>query len=148
MKEVFQQQDDAIEKAGQALDNKGVGFDEGDDPFFNPRSEQVARQAAETAWIDKELAANDAVNAEMVELEKLRASQKRSAGGEVEEADDDTVPYITQSRGYLAQENRPRKAFKSGLSQSVTAVIDLTHDRDLPLLGEPSRVRVKEEPQA
>ena len=116
--------------------------------FSNPRSEQVARQAAETAWVDKDLAANDAVNAEVVELEKLRASQKRSAGGEVEEADEDTVPYITQSRGYLVQENRPRKAFKSGLSQSVTAVIDLTHDRDLPLLGEPSRVRLKEEPQA
>ena len=55
LEEVFKQQDDAIEKAGQALDDAGVGFDEGDDPFFNPRSEQLARQAAETAWIDKEL---------------------------------------------------------------------------------------------
>jgi len=148
LKEVFKQQDDAIEKAGRALDDAGVGFDEGDDPFFNPRSEQVARQAAETAWIDKELAANDAANLEMAELGKLRASQKRSAGGEVEEADEDTVSYITQSRGYLVHESRPRKAFKSLSSQSVAAVIDLTHDRDLPLLGEPTRVRVKEESQA
>ena len=46
LKEVFKQQDDAIEKAGQALDDAGLGFDEGDDPFFNPRCIEGRRKVS------------------------------------------------------------------------------------------------------
>lgn len=148
LEEVFTQQDDAIEKAGQALDDAEVGYDEGADPFFNPRSERVARQAAEDAWLEKEIDEMETATAEMAEMEKLRAGEKRNAGEEVEEAEEDTVPYITQSRGYLVHESRPRKAFKRVVSQSVTDYIDLSGDSDLPLLGGPTRVRVKAEQDA